>query len=149
MFSRRANPVISITGKRSLAETVGGETGADSFDGLAAVVRASTMRRPGDRGGKMHGAGGRMLGYDDSREPSEQPEGRPREPMDPKTPQRASPDLFYISLVILAFLLALPPASFNPLNSVYLGKRGTFSDKHTLAAADLGTKLVNARKRLP
>ena len=41
---------------------MGGETGADSCKGLAAVVRASTMRRPGERGGTVHGAGGMMLG---------------------------------------------------------------------------------------
>ena len=42
-----------------------------------------------------------------SREAREEPEGRPGGPGDPKSP-RGLPQPFYLSLVLLAFLLALP-----------------------------------------
>ena len=39
---------------------MGGETGAATFGGPAMLVRAATMRRPGDKGDAMHCAGGTL-----------------------------------------------------------------------------------------
>ena len=63
---------------------------------------------------KLADKGGLM----DCQEAQEEPEGRPREPL--KQPGGLPPELFYLSLVLLAFLLALPGLPSNPSSYPYL-----------------------------
>ena len=45
----------------------------------------------------------------------EEPKGRPGGPGDPKSPRGRPPQPFYLSLVLLAFLLALPRPPWNSI----------------------------------
>ena len=56
----------------------------------------------------------------DSQGAQEEPEGRPRGQGDLKTARGALPQLFYLSLVLLAFRLALPGLPGNPSSYPYL-----------------------------